>query len=401
MPEHSDLTDWRNADPARGRAELLARIESAKPAVGYELIPMSNVTPRIVHWVWPGHLARGVLAIISGPPDLGKSQIHCFMIAVVTTGGKWPDGTPCPLKGKVAMLTAEDNMADTLHPRLTAAGADLNKVLVRNRIHKDSKDRAFLLQEDIDILEEILRNDPEIVLVTFDPITAFMGGKLDSHRATDVRSQFAPLKDLAERTNVAFSVITHPAKRPGPKAMDHFIGSQAYIAAPRLGDMCCPEFEEGDDNKPKPTGRFLFANVKHNIFGAMPTLAYKLVLTSGGFDPEAKEEIKITRVEWCGESPLSADQAIATANAANKDKPVASVVTFVLDMLAAGPVRRHDIVERAKERGFSEKQLRDVRQKAGILSFKEPHTKETIWWWMTPAQEEAWRKQFKQTGTAE
>jgi hypothetical protein len=226
-----------------------------------------------------------------------------------------------------------------------------------------------------------------------------MGGKLDSHRATDVRSQFAPLKDLAERTNVAFSVITHPAKRPGPKAMDHFIGSQAYIAAPRLGDMCCPEFEDGGDGKPKPSGRYLFANVKHNIFGAMPTLVYKLVIASGGFDPEANEEIQITRVEWCGESALSADQAIAVATAATKDKPVASVVTFVLDMLTAGPIPHGLLTERGKERGFTEKMLQTAKKKTNIRTVREPGTKQVIWWCMKPEHEAAWREQFKQKET--
>jgi hypothetical protein len=282
------------------------------------------------------------------------------------------------------MLTAEDNMAHTMRPRLFAAGADLEQVQILNWIRKDNKDRMFLLQEDIDILEEILRNDPEIGLVTFDPITAYMGGKLDSHRATDVRSQFAPLKDLAERMNVAFSVITHPAKRPGPKALDHYIGSQAYIAAPRIGDMCCQEFEEGEDGKPKPTGRYLFANVKHNIYRSIPTLAYRLVETSGGIDPSTNEEIEITRVEWCGEVGITADQAVAAATAADKGKATAGIVTFLLDVLAGGPVLRTSIHDRGKERGFTEDQLRYAKNKASIKAFKETGIKHGRWFWAKP-----------------
>jgi hypothetical protein len=284
LPEHGDLTDWMEADPARGHKELLARIEAARPAVGYELIKASTVTGRIVHWLWPGHLACGELEILTGIPDIGKSQIHCFMVACITKGRDWPDGAKGMPPRSVVMLTAEDNMAHTLIPRLTAAGANLDRVNILNRIHKDNRDRMFLLQEDVEELEQILRDNPDIALVTIDPITAYLGGgkHFDSHRATDVRNQLGPLKDLAERTGCGFSAITHPAKRPGAKALDHYIGSQAFIAAPRLGHIAIPEFEEGADGQPQPTGRYLYATPKHNIYREMPTLAYKLVEASVG-----------------------------------------------------------------------------------------------------------------------
>jgi hypothetical protein len=273
LPTHGDLTDWIEAGPTRGHAELLARIEQAPKAVGYELIKASAVVKRAVQWWWPGHLARGELEILTGIPDIGKSQIHCFYIAYMTTGRNWPNGAKGPRACDVIMLTAEDNTAHTVCPRLAAAGADLDRVSILNKIRKDNKNRMFMLQEDLDVLEDILRSNPNVGLVTIDPITAYLGGKLDSHRATDVRNQLGPLKDLAESSNVAFSAITHPAKRPGPKALDHYIGSQAFIAAPRLGHIAIPEFEEGEDGKPRPTGRFLFATPKHNIYVAMPTAA--------------------------------------------------------------------------------------------------------------------------------
>jgi hypothetical protein len=40
-------------------AALLARIEAAPAAVGYELIRASAVARRAVQWWWPGHIARG------------------------------------------------------------------------------------------------------------------------------------------------------------------------------------------------------------------------------------------------------------------------------------------------------------------------------------------------------
>ena len=60
---------------------------------------------------------------------------------------------------------------------------------------------------------------------------------MDSHKATEVRAQLGPLKDFSERTNVAVSAITHPAKNANAKAIDHFIGSQAFILPLRVLDM--------------------------------------------------------------------------------------------------------------------------------------------------------------------
>jgi hypothetical protein len=374
LPTHGDLTDWIEADRSRGYAELLAQIEGAQAATGYELIKASAITMHAVQWWWAGHLARGELEILTGQPDIGKSQVHCSYVAHMTTGRDWPDKTKGPPVCDVVMLTAEDNMAHTLCPRLAAAGANLDRVLILNKIRKDNRDRMFLLQEDLDVLGRILASNPAIGLVTLDPITAYMGGKVDSHRATDVRNQLGPLKELAERSMVAFSAITHPAKKPGPKALDHYIGSQAFIAAPRLGHICIPEFEEGEDGRPKATGRFLFATPKHNIYFAMPTLAYRLVSASVG-------EIGISRVQWEEEVSVTADQALAATATAAKSKASDGVVTFLLDMLAGGPLPKRLIDERAAQRGFTADQLRRAREKAGIQTSKETGKKDGAWFW--------------------
>jgi hypothetical protein len=349
----------------------------------YELVRASTIVMRAVQWWWRGHIARGELEILTGVPDIGKSQVHCSYIAHMTTGRDWPDRTPGPPICDVVMLTAEDNTAHTVCPRLVAAGADLERVHILNRIHVDKKNRMFLLQEDLDVLEHILQDNPAIGLVTVDPITAFLGGKLDSHRATDVRNQLGPLKELAERSNVAFSAITHPAKRPGPKALDHYIGSQAFIAAPRIGHICVPEMEEDENGRPQPTGRVLFANPKHNIYAAMATLAYRLMPCEGGCDPNG-EAINVTKVEWAEEVALTADQALAAA-AGTGGKAPSGVVVFLLDILANGPVAKKVIQERAAARGFTDEQLRRARAKAGIRTFKETGKRDGAWFWAMAA----------------
>ncbi len=206
---------------------------SAAPKLG-EVVCAANIPMRPHDWMWEGHLLRGALELLSGIPGLGKSQVQIHYIACATARLPWPDRAP-PIKPvNVIMVTAEDTLDQDVVPRLVAAGADLKRVFILKYIKTDPKtQRQFLLADDLEQLEKQVAQIGNVGLITIDPITAYMGGKIDSHKSTEVRSQLGPLKDFAERVNVAVSAITHPPKNASAKAIDHFIGSQAFVAAAR------------------------------------------------------------------------------------------------------------------------------------------------------------------------
>jgi putative DNA primase/helicase len=333
-------------------------------------------------WVWPGHLLRGALELLAGIPGVGKSQVHCHFAACVTTTRAWPDGTPSGPPANVIMVTAEDCLDDEVIPRLLAAGADLKRVHFIRLIRMDAKTkRQFLLGEDLDVLAKKVEEIGDVALLMIDPITAFMGGKMDSHKATEVRSQLGPLKDFAERTGVAISAITHPAKNASQKARDHFIGSQSFIAAARLGHVCVEETEEEDEGK---TGRILFAHAKHNPVKMMPTLAYRVAGIIVGQDPETGEPIEAPYVVWEGVVDITADAAVAKAAGKTKSeagqKKKAAVQAFLEDMLKDGPVPQSKIAEEADLRGFTEKQIRIAKDELLIVSKKDG----AVWVWELP-----------------
>ena len=86
----------------------------------------TELTPEPIRWLWPGWLALGKLHILAGAPGQGKTTLATTMMATVTIGGRWPDGTRCEA-GNVLIWSGEDDPADTLLPRLMAAGADLSR----------------------------------------------------------------------------------------------------------------------------------------------------------------------------------------------------------------------------------------------------------------------------------
>jgi hypothetical protein len=248
LPQGGDVSDWLAA--GGNKKLLIARAEQAlkqsSERRAYLTTDLSNVRPRAIRWLWHKHLARGALELLAGAPTVGKSQIQCQYVACATTGRNWPNGAAGSGVWNVVMLTAEDNTDDTLVPRLVAAGADLSRIKELKAIRRNGKEELFLLGEDLAALEQLIRDWGDVGLVTIDPITAFMGHAkhFDSHRATDVRSQLSPLKVLAEHTGVAISAVTHPPKNVGQRALDHFIGSQAFISAARLGHLCIEEMQD-------------------------------------------------------------------------------------------------------------------------------------------------------------
>src|SRR5262245_42157705 len=357
---------------------MITRAEPYATKLKFNLVCAADVVPRKLDWLWRGHLLRGALELSAGQPGLGKSQAQCSFAAYATKGAVWPDGAPgCP-PGYVIMLTAEDCLDQILVPRLIAAGAIRERVLILKSIRVDEKDgRAFLLSEDIEALEQLLLERPDVRLVTLDPITAYMGGKLDSHRTTDVRHQLGPLAAMAERTNVAFSAITHPPKNAGPSAMNHYIGSQAFIADARIGHLFVEESEVNEYGKHMPTGRRLFTNPKNNPHPPMPTLAYRVEGADGGKDHDG-EIIKTSRVVWGEVVEITADEAIAAATP-KKDKDQQGAKAFLLDMLAHAPVPKKVIEERAQARGFSPDQLRRARESMGVVTFKDGFQGASVW----------------------
>jgi DNA polymerase len=385
LPEGGDVSDW--LETGGNKKLLLARAEQALKRNGggrnYIITDLSSVKPRAIRWLW---LARGALELLAGLPTVGKSQIQCQYVACATTGRDWPNGAPGIIPCRAIMLTAEDNTDDTLVPRLVAAGADLSRIKELKAIRRNGKEELFLLGEDLAALEQLINDLGDVGLVTIDPITAYMGHAkhFDSHRATDVRSQLSPLKVLAERTGVAISAVTHPPKNVGQRALDHFIGSQAFIAAARLGHLCIEEMTEDAEGGGKmPSGRYLFTDAKPSIKAKQPTLAYRIdVVQTSYCDPDSDEPIEAPVIRWEGESALSADEAIAASRPGKAHAPNAR--DFLNDILAGGKVLAKIVIERGAAKGFSYDQLWRAKKMLGIEDFREKGVQSGPSYWALP-----------------
>src|SRR5262252_3177824 len=157
--------DWE-----KDSAEACQSADSKRPDPTLIAQCAADVTPEPVEWLWPGRIAIGKQTLVAGEPGLGKSQISIAMAAAVTTGGLWPCGEGRAPLGNVIILQAEDGVADTVVPRLMAAGADRKRVQLITAVLGPDGRRTFNLQADLELLEKEIARVGNVRLAIIDPI---------------------------------------------------------------------------------------------------------------------------------------------------------------------------------------------------------------------------------------
>ena len=319
---------------------------------------MSEIEPKPINWLWKDYIAKGTFTLITGEPELGKSQITLSMASIVTTGGNWPvSGEKCE-EGNVIILSDEDNPEKTIHPRLEANGANIDKIHYFDGIGEgdsNSDCQLFKLKTDLRELETMINEIKGISMIVIDPLSAYLAG-VDSYKNTNVRSILAPLSKLAERYDLAIVCVEHPPKSSNGKAINQVGGSKAFIAAARSAYLVSKD--------PQDEKRSLFLRIKNNLTSHSVGISYTLeevILPTG----------EISKVVW-GDEPvkITADEVLAYYNRTEFQHGKESRKKWLQEELADGPKKVTDVLEEAKNQGISQKQLRTLRKKMGIESNK-------------------------------
>jgi putative DNA primase/helicase len=283
-------TDFNDLARREGLAAVRSQLEQANRAaavrLGLSVICAERLPPEPIAWLWEGWLARGKVHLLAGAPGTGKTSVALALAAILSTAGRWPDGSAAPA-GPVLIWSGEDDPRDTLVPRLLACGADLARIHFVGSVTAEDGIRAFDPARDADLLrEEAAAMDPPPALLIVDPIVSAVTG--DSHKNAEVRRGLQPLVDLAAVVRCVVLGVSHFTKGTvGRDPVERVTGSLAFAALARvvLATARLPA-EEG--------GRRVLARAKNN-----------LGLDTGGFayDLEplglvAHPGIHTTRVCW-------------------------------------------------------------------------------------------------------
>lgn len=243
-------------------------------------------------------------------------------------------------------------------PRLTAAGANLDRIHIVSAVSNDKGRRGFDLKADLYTLEKKIAEIGDVVLIVIDPISSYMG-KTNSHKNTEVRGVLEPIAEMAERTRLAVCSVTHfskPNAGKATKALHKFIGSIAFVAAARAAFALLED--------PNDKDRRLFLHAKNNLAEPPQGLAFRLEQVV------VREGIVTSRIDWEPDPITStADEALAADGTSNL--ALAEAEDFMEALLADGPVPSKQVDAEAQEAGVARSTLRRAKASLGIKSYKD------------------------------
>lgn len=344
------------AAAAQHVAELALKGKHKRPRPEILLMNVADVEPKDVSWLWPNRIPAGKLTLLCGDPGLGKSHLTMDIAARVSNGWRWPDDPTTSSPGKVIIFSAEDDIADTIRPRLDRAGADVSQVFclesVKSVDPKTGQPRhaAFSLAEHVPLLADAVKRLGDVRLIIIDSISSYTG-KTDSHVNAEVRTMLAPLVDLAEAHGFAILAVTHLSKGAGGKAVYRATGSLAFAAAARAVWMLAKDLDD-------PQRRLLLP-VKCNIAPELSGLGFCIQSDSGGsFVAWEAEPVAMTADGYLADENKRQTKGKADAD----DSALAEAVEFLKQQLQAGPVLSTELESARKAHDISVATLRRAKE---------------------------------------
>lgn len=345
-----------------------------EPPPEVKLIRGDTIRPEPISWLWDGWLAKGKLHVLAGAPGTGKSTIAFALAAAITAGGKWPDGSRAP-RGNVLIWSGEDDPADTIMPRLLAAGADPRRIYIVSGTEHKGEQRSFDPAKDMEALRHQAVLVGNVQLLIADPIVSAVAG--DSHKNTEVRRALQPLVDLGAMLDCAVLGISHFSKgTAGRDPTERVTGSIAFAALARI--VLATAKAEGD-------GPRILARAKSNIGPDSNGFEYTIVLTE---ITVAAGSIEASCIRWGAPIAGSARELLGSAEEPADEQTEDSgqdIVEWLAEVLADGAVGAKAVKAQARECGFTEKMLRRAYKALGVKPKKATNQgPKAPWLWELP-----------------
>lgn len=299
-----------------------------------KLINMQDIEVEAISWLWYPFIPYGKVTIIQGDPGEGKTTLVLQIIARLTKGESIIDEKEKP-PINVIYQTAEDGLADTIKPRLLSADADCSKVLVI-----DDRDTPLTMR-DVRLEQAIVETNAKLVVL--DPIQGFLGADVDMHRANEIRPIMKHISELAEKYKCAIILIGHMNKCSVGKSVYRGLGSIDFQAAARsvliVGRI-----------KDEPEIRVV-CQTKSSLAPEAKAVAFRLNEENG--------------FEWIGELDITADDLLSGTVKGTKKQ---AAMDFLENLLADGQMSQKEIIELARQKGISDKTLRNAKDELKIKS---------------------------------
>lgn len=336
------------------------------------VVRLSDVEEEILTWTWRGYLPDGKLTILEGDPGLGKSVLWSDLVGRISCGDHMPNGQPLDVPSTCLVVSAEDDLGDTLKPRLRAAGADMTRVFTLG-LQRDAFGDVipFTIPDDIARLERAMKQTGA-KFVVIDPVMAFISEGIQTHNDASARRALTPLTAVAQETRAAFLLLRHLNKdQSSKKALYRGGGSIAFGGVARSVLLLA---EDPDDR-----GTLVLAQVKNNL-ASRNVSSLRLRVEPWEHDSA------IPTVRWGGASSHSANDLLQDSDARFTAPARADAERFLWELLGDGPMAASEVAARAGEEGITTATLRRATRAMGLTKKRvraEDGTTEA-WEWGLP-----------------
>lgn len=320
---------------------------------------MADVEQTEVSFLWYPYIPIGKLTILDGDPNVGKTYFAISLIADLSRGKALPGQDKLePIR--VLICSVEDDVEDTIAPRLQAAGADLKMI--------DFCGEPFHFSEEgIAMLRRAVRGK-NYGFIVFDPLVSYVGSGTDMHRANEIRPILSKLCKLANDKRIAVLGIRHLTKSGRDKAIYRGQGNIDIIAAARSAIAIGHAIDEDSEKA--------LVHVKHNLSDAGPTRLFELCTPKGSLRPV---------LVWRGVAHYGADELLVSKGAVGRPPDqVYFAQGFLMDLLSDGPLPATEVKKAAEIKSISESTLNRAKESLNIQSKKAGK----IWMWKLPGAQD-------------
>jgi hypothetical protein len=340
------------------------------------LVSFDTIEPQKQEWLWPGKVPLGATTIFAGAPSLGKTLVLLDLAARGSTGDDFLDGVANTIGpfGTI-LMSAEDDAARTIKPRLMGMGADYSQVYAIPPTMHDMKngqpiERTLRLDKDLYNLKNWLTQplkpgQHKIKLVVIDPLSNYAGAA-NINAEQEIRAVLMPLNSLAQELGIAIVTVMHNNKRQGLDAMQRVIGATGIAGVTRMGWSFVKDPEE--------TGDKLMLQMKENL-GKFHGIRYN----TQGVDvklPDGQTE-NVATVKYLGISEMSIHNVIVH-NEDTKGRSDQAAKVFLKQNLTPGvPVNRNELMLQSDSQMISRESLKKTAKALGVAEIKSGQT--TMW----------------------
>lgn len=310
-----------------------------------KIINMADIQSQKIEWLWYPFIPYGKLTIIQGDPGDGKTTLVLNLAAKLSKGIGLDEDMQVSEPMNIIYQTAEDGLADTVKPRLEAADADCEKIMVIDESEKS------LSMVDERLEQAIIQTNARLLIL--DPIQAYLGGGMDMNRANEARDMTKKLGLLAEKYKCAIILIGHMNKAAGNKAAYRGMGSIDFFAVAR-SVLLVGRIEGEPDLR-------AVVQIKNNLAAFGHSKAFRL--TETGF-------------EWIGDYEITADEVLGgIAPKVNKLEQAKKMLRELAETSTS--VQSSEIFDMAEDLNISKRTLENAKKELEIKARRIGNS----WYW--------------------